>query len=89
MNFRRRRFKTAFLASLVHPTPLLEALKELCDRGDLEWFEYGKYNCIIKLTKASGLAMILEEASKPVVNPRPFVRNKISTINANSRKTKG
>jgi hypothetical protein len=84
MTFRRRRFKTAFLAALVHPVPLLEALKELCERGDLEWFEYGKYNCIIKLTKSSGLAMMLEEASKPVVNPRPFVRNK----NANIRKTK-
>lgn len=84
MTFRRRRFKTAFLAALVHPTPLLEALKELKDRGDLEWFQYGKRLCIIKLTKASGLGMILEEASKPVVNPRPFVRNK----NANIRKTK-
>lgn len=88
MQLRRRRFKTTFLAALVHPVPLLEALSELCDRGDLEWFEYGKYTCIIKLTKHSGLAMLLEEASKPVVNPRPFVRNKITNA-ANSRKIKG
>jgi hypothetical protein len=74
MKFRRRRFKTAFLASLVHPLPLLEALKGLQERGDLEWFEYGKYNCTIKLTKYSGLDIIIKEASQPVaatkVNPK-------------------
>jgi hypothetical protein len=85
MRFRRRRFKTAFLAALVHPIPLLEALKNLVDRGELEWYEYGKYNCIIKLTKHSGLAMIIKEASQPEVNPRPYIKNK----NVNSRKIKG
>jgi hypothetical protein len=76
LKLRRRRFKTAFLAALVHPTPLLEALLALSAKGDIEWFEYGKYRCTIKLTKHSGLAMILKEATQPVVNPRPKILNK-------------
>lgn len=86
MQLRRRRFKTAFLTSLVHPTPLLEALKELQANGDIEWFEYGKYNCIIKLTKYSGLDMIIKEASQPIATPRPNVKNK--TNERTLRKTK-
>ena len=78
MKFRRRRMKTALLSRLVHPVPLLEALKTLQDQGDIEWFEYGHYNCIIKLTKHSGLAMMIDEASQPVANPRPFIKNKNS-----------
>ena len=87
MTFRRRRFKTRFLETLVHPTPLLEALRELQERGDIEWYEYGKYRCIIKLTKASGLDMMIKEASQPVANSRPYVRNKSN--NEKLRKTKG
>ena len=86
MRFRRRRFKTADLASLVHPTPLLEALKALVDQGELEWYEYGRYRCTIKLTKSSGLSMILKEASIPVANPRPYIANKAH--NGKLRKTK-
>lgn len=78
MQFRRRRFKTAYLAALVHPTPLLEALRELQLSGDIEWFQYGKYNCIIKLTKYSGLSMMIKEASQPVATPRPVIKNKTS-----------
>lgn len=87
MQFRRRRLKTADLAALVHPTPLLEALKGLVDQGELEWYELGKYNCTIKLTKSSGLAMILKEASIPVANPRPYVNNKSNNVKR-LRKTK-
>ena len=73
---RRRRFKTAFLAALVYPVPLLEALLELAAQGDIEWFEYGKYRCTIKLTKHSGLAMMIKEASQPVaVTRKPIKRN--------------
>lgn len=88
MRFRRRRFKTAFLASLVHPIPLLEALKALQDKGDIEWYEYGEYNCTIKLTRYSGLAMMIEEASYSVVNPRPYVKNK-NNGKSTIRKIKG
>jgi hypothetical protein len=87
MLFRRRRFKTAFLSALVHPTPLLEALRELQLNGDIEWFEYGKYRCTIKLTKYSGLAMIIKEASQPVAIIRPNIKNK--TSEKPFRKTKG
>jgi len=76
MQFRRRRLKTSFLSALVHPVPLLDALKELQDRGDIEWFEYNKYNCVIKLTKLSGLAMVIKEASQPVATVRPNTKNK-------------
>ena len=75
MKFRRRRFKTAFLAALVHPIPLLEALRSLQDSGDIEWYEFGKYRCTIKLTKASGLAMMIQEASQPVATTRPKTKN--------------
>ena len=78
MKLRRRRFKTAYLAALVHPIPLLEALQELKDRGDLEWYEYGKYNTTIKLTIYADLDTIIKEASTPVANNRPFVRNKMN-----------
>lgn len=88
MILRRKRFKTAFLQSLVHPIPLLEALRALQERGDIEWYEYGKYRCIIKLTRASGLAMMIKEASEPVANARPYVHNK-STKNEKFRKIKG
>jgi len=67
MRFRRRRFKTAFLAALVHPTPLLEALMELAAKGDLEWYEYGKYNTTIKLTKHSGLDILIKESTQPII----------------------
>lgn len=87
MQFRRRRFKTAFLAALVHPTPLLEALRELQLSGEIEWFQYGKFNCIIKLTKFSGLGMIIKEASQPVANTRPVIKNK--TNERTLRKIKG
>lgn len=80
MKLRRRRFKTAYLASLVHPLPLLEALEELIVSGDLEWYEYGKYNTTIKLTKFSGLVMMIKEASTPVANGRPYVANKNAKI---------
>lgn len=80
MKLRRRRFKTAYLATLVHPIPLLEALQELIARGDLEWYEYGKYNTTIKLTKFSGLGMMIKEASTPVVSGRPYVANKNAKI---------
>lgn len=86
MQFRRRRFKTAFLTTLVHPVPLLEALKELQEHGDIEWFEYGKYNCTIKLTKYSGLDMMIKEASQPVATTRPNIKNK--TNERALRKTK-
>lgn len=67
---RRRRFKTAFLAALVHPIPLLESLKELQKLGNIEWFQYGKYNTIIKLTKHSELDSLIKEASQPVATTR-------------------
>jgi hypothetical protein len=92
MLLRRRRFKTAFLASLVHPTPLLEALRELQTNGDIEWFEYGKYNCTIKLTKYSGLDMIIKEASQPVAIQNSKRQNRlgynIKTNERTLRKTK-
>jgi len=88
VKFRRRRFKTALLATLVHPIPLLEALKTLQERGDLEWYEYGKYNCTIKLTKYSGLDMIINEAIQPVAIPRHYVKNS-SNQTKRFRKTKG
>jgi hypothetical protein len=72
----------------VHPIPLLEALQELKAQGNLEWYEYGKYNTTIKLTKHSGLDMIIKEASTPVANNRPFVRNKIYSEQTNARKIK-
>jgi hypothetical protein len=76
---RRRRFKRAVLAALVHPLSLDEALEELKANGDIEWYEMGEHKTvIIKLTKYSGLDMILKEESKPVVNPRPFVRNRLN-----------
>jgi hypothetical protein len=84
---RRRRFKRAFLQALVHPTPLKEALEELKANGDIEWYIGERWTVIIKLTKCSGLDMILEEASKPVVNPRPFVRNRLNA--KTDRKIKG
>jgi len=87
MQFRRKRFKTAFLTALVHPIPLLEALKQLQENGDIEWFEFGKYNCTIKLTKFSGLAMMIKEASQPVATPRPNIKNK--TNETAPRKIKG
>lgn len=80
MKLRRRRFKTAYLAALVHPIPLLDALQELKDRGDLEWYEYGHYNTTIKLTTDAGLDMIIKEASTPVANGRPYVANKNAKI---------
>lgn len=86
MQFRRRRFKTAFLANLVHPVPLLDALKELQANGDIEWFEFGKYNCTIKLTKYSGLDMMIKEASQPVATARHNIKNK--TNERTLRKTK-
>lgn len=86
MLLRRRRFKTAFLTALVHPVPLLEALRELQLSGDIEWFEFGKYNCTIKLTKYSGLDMIIKEASQPVATTRPNIKNK--TNERTLRKTK-
>lgn len=76
MKLRRRRFKTAYLAALVQPIPLLEALEDLKDRGDLEWYEYGHYNTTIKLTTYSGLDTMIKEASTPVVSGRPYVANK-------------
>ena len=76
LNIRRKRLKTSFLENVVHPIPLLEALGALVENGDLEWFEYGKYRCTIKLTKYSGLDMILKEASQPVASGRPYVPNK-------------
>ena len=76
MKFRRRRFKTALLASLVHPIPLLEALEALQDSGDIEWYEYGKYRCTIKLTRASGLSIMIQEASQPVVATRTYIKHK-------------
>lgn len=79
MNFRRRRFKRTFLEALIHPTPLIEALDDLKANGYIEWYEMGEHkSVIIKLTKCSGLDMILEEASKPVANSRPYVKNKMS-----------
>lgn len=86
MQLRRRRFKTSFLTSLVHPVPLLEALKDLQNNGDIEWFEYGKYNCTIKLTKYSGLDILIKEASQPVATTRPNIKNK--TNERTVRKTK-
>lgn len=72
---RRRRFKTQYLRDVVHPTPLKELLRDLKLKGEVEWYRIWRYTTIIKLTKHSGLAMMLEEASKPVVNPRPYVNN--------------
>lgn len=86
MQFRRRRFKTAFLRALVHPTPLLEALFELGARGDIEWFEYGKYNTTIKLTRHSGLDMMIKEATELKAPVKPHIKNK---SNEKFRKTKG
>lgn len=86
MQFRRRRLKTSFLTALVHPIPLLDALKELQNKGDIEWFEYGKYNCTIKLTRYSGLGMMIKEASQPVAIIRPNIKNK--TNETTYRKTK-
>lgn len=71
-----QRFKTQYLRDVVHPTPLKEALRELKIRGEVASYKIGRYTTIIKLTKHSGLAMILEEASNPVANPRPYVHNK-------------
>lgn len=72
----RRRFTTKYLSSLVAPSPLKDALQELVLRGDLEWYELGKYRTTIKLTKTTDLSTILKEASAPITNPRPYVANK-------------
>lgn len=73
---RRRRLPTKQLAALVAPTPLLEALQELRLRGDIEWFELGRYRTTIKLAITVDLLRILKEASAPIINPRPHVINK-------------
>lgn len=85
MKLRRRRFKTAFLRALVHPTPLLEALKSLRESGDIEWYEYGAYNCTIKLTKYSGLDMLIKEATEPLAATKPQIKRN----NDYTRKIKG
>lgn len=76
MTFRRKRLSTNKLAALVAPTPLKEALQELLLRGDIEWYELGKYRTTIKLARNVELNTILKEASVPVVNPRPYVANR-------------
>lgn len=76
---RRRRFSTKKLTELVAPEPLKDALHELVVRGELEWYELGKYRTTIKLTKLSGLDKLLREASTPLINPRPYVANKTTT----------
>jgi hypothetical protein len=73
---RRKRFKTSELAALAHPYPLQEVLQDLIVRGDLEWYELGKYRTTIKLTKTTDISTIFKEATKAVINPRPYVANK-------------
>lgn len=82
-----QKFKTAYLRDIVHPTPLKEALHNLKIGGEIAWYKIGRYSTIISLTKFSGLAMIIKEASQPVATSRPNTKNKVNE--RTFRKTKG
>lgn len=61
---------------MVYPVPLKEALRDLKLRGEVASYQIGRYNTVICLTRHSGLAMMIKEASLPVANPRPHTKNK-------------
>jgi len=81
-----KKFKTSELREIVSPTPLKEALRNLKLHGEVAWYQIGRYNTIISLTKFSGLAMMIKEASQPVAATRPNIKNK--TNERTIRKTK-
>jgi hypothetical protein len=82
-----QRFKTQYLRDIVHPVPLKEALRTLKLQGEVEWYKIWRYTTIIRLTKHSGLSMMIKEASQPVAATHSHVKNK--TNDRPQRKIKG